>query len=249
MSWIIPEIKSNVIKNQVQLIECTSPTENKIFRDTINKYHSYVKYKDSPTRNIRWLVYEVVSGNLVGAIGLSSATIAVSSRDVYIGWDNETKMRNLGKVANNSRFCLIRDNFTIKNIGSMTLKKFRLCGIKRWIEKYEEPLVLIETFVQPDRSEQLDGKANRNGSVYLADNWVDIGMTVGNSIRKTPLGLWKKETGERGRLARENKEECLKKYSGYLGEYSSSGYNVTKSPKKIILVKPLVDNWKKILLS
>jgi hypothetical protein len=237
------------IKSEIQLIECTTPSENKIFRDTINTYHSYVKYKDSPTRNIRWLVYETISGNLVGAVGLASATIAVAKRDEFIGWDNTTKMKNLGKLANNSRFCLIRNNFTIKNIGSMTLKELRIKASKRWHEKYEEPLILIETFVQPDRNELLDGYKTRNGSIYLADNWINVGLTSGTSIRKTPLKLWAKESGERGKLARENPDECLKRYAGYLGEFNSSGYKVTKSPQKIILVKPLVKDWKTILLS
>jgi len=248
MSFIVSEIKTDV-KSAIYLVECTTPSENKIFRETIDRYHSYVKYKDSPTRNIRWLAYESVSGNLVGAVGLSSATIAVAKRDAFVGWDNETKMRHLGQLANNSRFCLIRDNFTVKNVGSMTLKQLRIVGAKRWLEKYEQQLILLETFVQPDRDSDLDGHAKRNGAIYLSDNWVDIGMTAGSSIRKTPLKLWAKETGERGRLARENPEECLKQYAGYLGDHNNSGYKVTKSPQKIILVKPLVENWKKILLS
>lgn len=248
MSFIIQEVNENV-KNPIYLLECTNPSENKIFRDTINKYHSYVKYKDSPTRNIRWLVYETITGNLIGAVGLSSATIAVAKRDEWIGWDNVTKMGNLGKIANNSRFCLIQKNFTIKNVGSLTLKQLRIRGAIRWKEKYEEPLVLLETFVQPERNDNYNGYCTRNGSIYLADNWINVGMTSGSSIQKTPLKLWAKETGERGRLARENPEECLKRYAGYLGEHNSSGFKVTKSPKKIIFLKPLVFNWKKILTS
>lgn len=248
MSFIVTEVKENV-KSPIYLLECTTPSENKIFRNTIDTYHSYVKYKDSPTRNIRWLVYESITGNLVGAVGLSSATIAVSKRDEFIGWNNETKMRHLGQIANNSRFCLIRDNFTVKNVGSMTLRQLRIVGAKRWLEKYEEPLVMLETFVQPNREFDLDGYPKRNGAIYLSDNWIDVGMTVGASIQKTPLKLWAKETGERGRLARENPEECLKRYAGYLGEHNNSGFKVTKSPQKIILVKPLVFNWKKILTS
>jgi hypothetical protein len=248
MSFIISEINENV-KNPIYLLECKTPENNATFRRVINTYHSYVKYKDSPTRNIRWLVYETITGNLVGAVGLSSATIAVSKRDSWIGWDNITKMKNLGKVANNSRFCLIQKNFTIKNIGSLTLKQLRIKGAIRWKEKYNEPLVLLETFVQPERNDEYNGHSTRNGSTYLADNWIDVGMTVGSSIQKTPLKLWAKETGERGRLARENPEECLKRYAGYLGEYNSSGFKVTKSPKKIIFLKPLVFNWKKILTS
>lgn len=233
----------------IKLIECNSPSENKIFKNVIDKYHSYVKYKDSPTRRIYWLVYETVSGNLVGAVGLASATIAVSARDSFIGWDNKTKMKNLGMLANNQRFCLIRDNFTIRNVGSMTLRQLRIVGAKRWLDKYGDKLVLLETFVQPERDDEFNGHKTRNGAIYLSDNWIDVGMTAGSSIRKSPLKLWAKENSERGRMARENPKECLKLFSDYLGEHNSSGYKVTKSPKKIILVKPLVYNWKKILLS
>jgi len=235
------------VKDNIILFNCENSRQNKLFRDTINQYHSYVKYKDSPTRNIRYLVYESKSGNFVGAVGLSSATIAVACRDNYIGWNNTTKMKHLNKVANNSRFCIIQKNATIKNIASSTLKQLRISGRRDWKERYNDNLILIETFVQPERDVEYNGNANRNGSCYKADNWIEIGMTSGSSIQKSPLLLWAKEKGERGRLARENKEECLKKYGSYLGEYSKSGYKVTESKKKIVFVKPLVFNWKNIL--
>lgn len=238
------------VKNgsQIQLIECLTPEQNKIFRETINNYHSYVKYKDSPTRNIRWLVYEAKTGNQIGAVGLSSATIGVGVRDNFIGWDNETKIRNLVHLANNSRFCLAQDRITIKNAASSTLKQLRVEGAKRWKSKYGDDLILLETFVQPDRAEEYKEKKLRNGACYLADNWTYVGETTGNHIRKTPLLLWKKEKGERGRLARENPKECLKLYAGYLGDHSESGYKVTKTAKKIMFLKPLVKDWKERLL-
>lgn len=242
---------SNSIKTPIFLVECNSPETNKIFRSTIDTYHSYVRYKDSPTRNIRWLVYESEKGNLVGAIGLSSATIAVAVRDNYIGWDNKQRMKKLCHLANNSRFCIIPDsNKYIKNIGSMTLRQLRIQGAKRWKEKYNDELVLIETFVDPIRKDNYNGFDKRIGSIYKSDNWMEIGQTQGNHIRKTPLKLWAKEKGERGRLARENTEECLKKYAGYLGEgVSSNGYKITKSSIKTMFIKPLTFNWKDTLMS
>lgn len=231
----------------VFLVECSSPEQNKAFRGIIDTFHSYVKYKDSPTRNIRWLVYESVSGKEIGAVGISSATIAVSVRDKYIGWDNETKMRNLCHVANNSRFCLVQPRIGIKNAASSTLRQLRIQGAKRWLEKYGDELVLLETFVQPERGEEYKAHKTRNGACYLADNWLMVGETMGNHIRKTPLGLWAKETGERGRLARENPEECLKRYAGYLGDHNDSGYKVTKVAKKIMFIKPLTKRWLKVL--
>lgn len=233
----------------VSLVECVSPEQNKMFRDTIDNYHSYVKYKDSPTRNIRWLVYENSTGNQIGAVGLSSATIAVSVREVFIGWDNDTKMKNLCHLANNSRFCLAQPRISIKNAASSTLKQLRLEGAKRWKSKYGDDLILIETFIQPERDEDYNNQKSRNGACYLADNWLNIGETMGNHIRKTPLRLWAKEKGERGRLARENPEECLKRYAGYLGDHNNSGYKVTKVAKKLMFVKPLVKDWQKRLLT
>ncbi len=234
-------------KSEIILQLCGGPKQNKLFRDTINQYHSYVKYKDSPTRNIRYLIYEGKSGNHIGAVGLGSATIAVACRDKFIGWTGDVKMKHLNKLANNSRYCMVSDNITIKNAASMTLKHLRVQGAKDWKSRYGDELILIETFVQPERDGEYNGHTNRKGSIYLADNWINVGLTSGVSIQKSPLLLWAKETGERGRLARENKKECLEIYGKYLGEHNGSGYKVTESKKKIVFVKPLVHNWKKIL--
>jgi len=236
-------------KSHIVLRLCDSPVDNKLFRDTIDTYHSYVKYKDSPTRRIRYLVFEGKSGNHVGAVGISSATLAVAGRDKFIGWDNKLKMKHLNKLANNNRFCLIRDNFTIKNVASSTLKQLRIIGAKDWKSRYGDDLILLETFVQPERDGEYNGQILRNGSCYRADNWIDVGLTSGASIRKSPMLLWAKENSERGRLAREDKVECLKQYGGYLGDHNSSGYKITETKKKIVFIKPLVHNWKLILNS
>lgn len=236
---------STTVKTKVYLVECNTPFNNKIFRDTIDKYHSYKKYTDSPTRNLRWLVYETESGNHIGAIGLSSATISISCRDRYIGWTKEQRIKNLGMLANNSRCCFIKDNITIENAGSMVLKQLRIQGAKKWKQKYGQDLVLLETFVQPDREGEYQGQKQRNGAIYRADNWIDIGTTSGNSIRKGPLALWVKETGKRGELARKDPRAALEKY-GYTG---GQEYIVSKSLPKIMFIKPLVNDWKEKLLT
>jgi hypothetical protein len=235
---------TNNDNSPVVLESCNSSIKNKLFKDTIDTYHSYVKFKSIPSRRLSYLVYESKSGNLIGAVGISSAVIAVACIDKYIGWDSKTKMRNLNKVANNSRFCLIQSNITIKNTGSMALKQLRIIGAKDWKARYGDELILLETFVQPERDLAYNTQMTRNGSVYLSDNWIEIGMTSGSSIQKSPLKLWAKEDGERGRLAREDKAECLKRYAQYMDGHNNSGYKVTKSKKKIVFIKPLVYNWK-----
>jgi len=146
-------------------------------------------------------------------------------------------------LANNSRFCLIQKNITIKYAGSQVLKQLASVGAKRWNEKYGQPLVLLETYVQPDRADEYQGSKSRNGAIYRASNWVEVGMTTGHSIRKGPLALWRKETGARGELARTNPKAALEKY----GYDDGKEYVVTKSPVKIMFVKPLIWNWKKVL--
>jgi hypothetical protein len=219
-------------------VECTSDAHNKIFADTINKHHSYVKFKCVPQRRINWLIYATDTGNLVGAIGLSSCVLAVGDRDRYIGWNKETRLRFSNHMANNYRFCLVPNN-GIKNLGTMALKLLREEGAKRWKEKYGDDLWMIETYVQPD----IDGSDNkRNGAVYLADNWTQVGMTQGHSIKKAPVLLWQKENSARGELARTDPEAAIAKYA-----VGREHYVVTESKPKLIFLKPLVKNWKKLV--
>ncbi len=187
-----------------------------------------------PSRRISFNMYETKSGNYIGGIGLASSVLALGGRDKYIGWDKETRLKNLGMTANNYRFCLIKDNITIKNVGTMALKLLRTVGAQTWEKKYGDRLVLIETFIKPPW----------NGSVYRADNWLDVGMTKGSSISKVPLTLWKREDSPRGKMARENPEKCLEMFAGYQG---NKHYKVEKSEPKIIMLKPLTKKWKKIL--
>ena len=233
----------------VKLVECKQSSEFKLFRDTIDNHHSYVKYKDSPTRRLSFLVYETISGNFIGCVGLTSGTLALKCREVYIGWDNETKMRHLHQIANNSRFCLIKENITVANAASMTLKSLRNSGVDAWKVKYNDDLILFETFILPTRENQYIGHSNRNGACYKADNWIELGMTEGNSIKKIPIVMWKKENTERGRLARENPEECMRRYAFYVNNSEKYGYDVQTTQKKIVFIKPLVKNWKELLLA
>jgi hypothetical protein len=194
-----------------------------------------VKYKDVPQRRINYLIYRSSDGEAIGAIGISSCVLAIGARDRWIGWDKDTRLKNSNKVANNYRFCLVPEN-GIKNVGTMALKLLREVGAKRWQEKYGDELIMLETFVQP----LIDGSDNkRNGAVYLADNWVMIGETLGNSIKKAPLLLWQKEDSKRGEMARNHPEEAIKKYA-----VGREHYVVTQSPIKKVFLKPLIKDWK-----
>jgi hypothetical protein len=230
---------SQIYTYPIFLDECKSEGANRVFGQTINKYHSYVKHVTPPQRRINYNIYETTSGNLIGAVGVSSCVLAISSRDSWIGWDKEDRIRNSNSVCNNYRFCLIKDNITVKNAGTMALKLLRQEVVIRWETKYGNPLALIETFVQPDINNSTN---KRNGAVYLADNWIYVGMTSGNSISKAPLLLWQQEDSKRGHLARTNPQEAIKKYA-----VGNNHYVITTSLPKLVFVKPLQKDWKNIL--
>lgn len=217
----------------IVLDECNTPEKNKLFRDFINKWHSYVKFANAPQRRINWLIW--YGSELVGAIGISSCVLAVGDRDRWIGWDKESRLKLSNTMANNYRFCLKPDS-GIKNLGSRVLKMLRIEGAKRWKERYGDDLLLLETYVL--------GNENRRGAVYLADNWIHVGMTSGVSISKAAIKLWLKENSSRGKLARIDLKAAIKKYA-VGGEH----YHVTKSEPKMIFVKPLVKDWKERILN
>lgn len=224
------------MQSRISFIECLSKADNRIFAETINQHHAYVKFKCVPQRRINWLV--TWDGELAGVIGLSSCVIALSSRDAWIGWTREQRLLTMRHTANNYRFCLIPGT-RAENLGSSVLAALRRVGQQRWREKYGDELVLLETYVQPD----IEGSENkRNGAVYLADNWILVGRTLGNSIRKAPVKLWQRETGARGELARVNPEAAIAKYA-----CGRQHYVVTKSFPKRVFVKPLVRHWKSVL--
>jgi hypothetical protein len=231
---------SEEIDYPIYFTECTTPVHNELLRNTINDYHSYCSFVTPPTRRINWLIYETKTTNLIGAIGLSSCVLAIKCRDSYIGWNKDARMKNSNKVANNYRFCLIPGVTDLKNVGSMALKLLREEGAKRWKSKYGDDLIGIETYVERIDNEEL----HRSGAVYKASNWTHVGDSMGTSIKKAPLKLWRAEDSARGRLARKNPEAACEKYG-----YGKKGYVTTPSKQKMVFFKPLMRDWRKHLLN
>jgi hypothetical protein len=233
-NWFEYKDKSD---NDIIIDECNTAEKTKVFKNFINEYHSYVKYKLVPQRRINWLIYNK-NADLIGAIGISSCVLCVKDRDNWIGWDKDTRIQNSNCMANNYRFCLKPDN-GIKNLGSRVLKMIRVEGAKRWKERYGDDLLLMETYVL--KSE------NRRGAVYLADNWTHVGQTSGISIKKAPIKHWLNGGSGATPLARLDIEAAIRKY----GPKDENGVGqrmiVGESEPKMIFVKPLVKDWKKRL--
>jgi hypothetical protein len=79
-------------------------------------------------------------------------------------------------LTNNSRF-LILPNWHVPNLGSRILSLCQKRLSTDWQEAFDHPLVLVETFVDPERF---------HGTVYRAANWLYVGDTKG--FRRTRKG-------------------------------------------------------------
>jgi hypothetical protein len=110
--------------------------------------------------------------HLLAVIGFASSAWKLSSRDRFIGWNDEQRVANLKFVINNARF-LILPWLRIPNLASRILSGIAKQLPFDWEARYLYRPVLLETFVQTDRFK---------GTCYRAANWIQIGKTAGYSL-------------------------------------------------------------------
>ena len=136
-------------------------------REFVDKWHSYIKWTDRPSRKCYWLLYE--GETLVGVFGLGSGfTQPIKFKELMKekGW-------TFNQVANNVIFCLAGQSD--RNAGTKFLSLLRRDAVTRWGERYGDELKCIQTFILPPRT----------GAVYKADNWKFLGRTRGGkTLRK-----------------------------------------------------------------
>ena len=115
-------------------------------------------------------------GQWVALVSFSAAAWKCAVRDRWIGWDFRHQYDRLHLVANNSRFLILPD-WHRPNLASRTLSLCQRRLPEDWLKRFGHPLVLLETFVEPQRFA---------GTVYKAANWSCLGHTQG--YRRTHQG-------------------------------------------------------------
>jgi hypothetical protein len=140
-----------------------------LWNEYVHRYH-YLGYKQPFGCFARYFV-ESDQGRL-GCLLFSGAAKALRARDGWIGWSEKSRLRNLGRVVNNTRF-LIFPWVRVKNLASHVLgQALRRIG-DDWQERWHYRPVLLETFVDP---------LYFDGTSYLAANWHYLGMTTGDGL-------------------------------------------------------------------
>jgi len=105
----------------------------------------------------------------ISLLTFSAAALKCSARDKWIGWDFRHQYSRLKLLTNNSRFLILPD-WHIPNLASRVLslcqKRLRI----DWQRVFNHPIVMLETFVDPQRF---------RGTIYKATNWIYVGDTKG----------------------------------------------------------------------
>ncbi|MGH9304049.1 MAG: Druantia anti-phage system protein DruA [Acidimicrobiales bacterium] len=150
----------------VELVVVSTKAQSRRWRGLVASYH-YLGYTPFAGAQLRYLA-ESPSGTL-GALGFAASAWKCAPRDVFIGWDEETRRARLHLVVGNARF-LIVPHVRVKNLASHLLARAarRLCA--DWQAAYGYTPVLLETFVEAGRF---------SGASYKAANWVHVGQTKG----------------------------------------------------------------------
>ena len=109
-------------------------------------------------------------------LSFSVAAWKCAARDHWIGWDFRHQYDRLHLIANNSRFLILPDHHH-RNLASRVLSLAERRLSKDWPVCFGYPLLLLETFVDPQRFQ---------GTIYRAANWRYVGDTRG--FRRTREG-------------------------------------------------------------
>jgi len=135
----------------------------------------YVPNRGCHGQQLHYLVY--VDHELFGIISGASAVYGCRPRDEFfsLSKDSATKQVQLNQVINNVVFRL---ETTRHNLASQVLAKWRKQISCDWKSLYGVPVVGFETFVIEKVREDV---SDRRGTLYLADNWTNVGLTQGNT--------------------------------------------------------------------
>jgi transposase len=143
-----------------------SKEEQAVWNEYIDRYH-YLGYTSLPGAYLKYAVY--AKDELLALLGFGASAWRVADRDAYIGWTDETRIKNLHLVINNARFLILPWIFS-KNLASRILSIITKRIAYDWEKHYNYRPVLLETFVEKERF---------TGSCYRAANWHYVGTTKG----------------------------------------------------------------------
>ncbi len=154
------------LRQSIELHQVRRTPQEALFNSLVEQYH-YLGYEQPVGEHIKYLV--TACGQAIACMALSSSPRHLGCRDRFIGWDQQTRKRNIHRIAYNTRF-LILPWVRVPHLASHLLSRMVARVSSDWEQMYAHPVHLLETFVDPERF---------TGTCYRAANWVSLGYTTG----------------------------------------------------------------------
>ena len=148
----------------IDIVRVTTARERALYRQLMQRH----PLGDAPLCGAQLRYLFRCSQGFLGAAAFQSASFALKARDVWIGWSENVRRANLGRVVANARF-LILPTVTVPHLASHLLGRLARQLPADWQARYAESPVLLETFVHPDH----------DGTCYKAAGWTRVGHSAG----------------------------------------------------------------------
>jgi Domain of unknown function (DUF4338) len=151
----------------LRVVLVSEPDQQRRFQALLKKHHYLGSLKPVGER----MYYAAVDGrgHWMALLLFSAAAKHLKHRDQWIGWTRAQRDRRLSLVVNNSRF-LILPQAHLPNLGSRVLRLTLERLSADWQARYGHPVLVVETFVDPEQFQ---------GTVYTANGWQEVGLTDG----------------------------------------------------------------------
>ena len=162
--WPTPDEQTLLNGLQVRLVK---PEELPRFHRLLRRLH-YLKSLKPVGERLYYVVTDA-RGKWAALLVFNSASKHLKCREEWIGWTTEQARRRLSLVVNNSRF-LVLPHCHVPNLGSKALRLVLDRLSDDWQARYGHPVLVVETFVDPDQF---------CGTVYTANGWKELGLTEG----------------------------------------------------------------------
>ena len=170
---IIPDLGVTVLNLREILVLPVRPFEEQRYQELMQEHH----YLGSLPKISETLWYVALwRDQWVALLSFSASALKCAARDRWIGWNFRHQYDRLKLIVNNSRFLILPD-WHLPNLGSRILSLCQKRLDTDWQKVFGHPVVLLETFVDPQRF---------HGTVYKAANWLYVGNTKG--FRRTRHG-------------------------------------------------------------
>lgn len=150
-------------------LKLVSQTESEPLWDRLVSRYHYLGYQNLLGRRLKYLCF--IQDRPVSALSWSAPALKLRVRDHFIGWSHLQRKEYLHRIANNSRFLIlpwVRVPHLASHVLSHNIRRLK----KDWPERFNHPLWMLETFVDPRYFK---------GTSYKAANWNFLGHTHGSS--------------------------------------------------------------------